>query len=318
MRILFFGTSEFAVPSLEQLVTAHNTVVMCVTQPDRPQGRGRRLEASPVKRAAARLGVPLMQPERLERRLFEGLEADVGVVVAFGKLLRRDLLALPSHGLIGVHPSLLPAYRGAAPIHRALLNGETTTGVTVFQLNEALDAGAILSQQAVAIEPEEDAQTLSERLARLVAAQLARVLEAVAAGQANPVSQDESRATMAPKLTKTDGQIDWAAPAAAICRLVRATVSWPGAATTWRGRSLKVWAASVAGAAADSSGEAPGTVVRIHRDGIDVATGRGLLSMTDVQPADRRRMRAQEFLAGHPVHVGEILGGGTWKVESGK
>lgn len=307
MRVIFFGTSAFAVPSLEQLVQRGQTLVACVTQPDRPQGRGLGLEPSPVKRAAERLGVPLLQPDRLQAGTFEPLQPDAGVVVAYGKLIPPWLLALPRHGMLGVHPSLLPAYRGAAPVAWALLRGERTTGVTIFRLNERLDAGEILAQQPVEIGPAEDAEQLTERLARLGAEALAGVLADLSDGRARPVPQEDARATVAPKLTKAQGQVDWQQPAQALERLVRATVPWPGATTAWHGQPLKICKA-VACASAGSAA-APGTVVRAGPDGLDVAAGDGLLRLLEVQPAGRRRMPVQEFLAGHPLKIGEILGG---------
>jgi methionyl-tRNA formyltransferase len=309
MRIIFFGTAEFAVPSLEHLAnpTGGQTVVMCVTQPDRPQGRGLGVEPSPVKRAAARLGLPLMQPSRLQAALFETLQPEAGVVAAYGQLIPTELLALPTHGMLGVHPSLLPKYRGAAPVAWAILNGEATTGVTIFRLNERLDAGAILSEQAVPIEAGEDAEALTSRLARLGAGALLGTLQAMAAGQVRVRAQDESSASLAPKLTKAQGQIDWQSPAEFIDRLVRATIPWPGAATTWRGGALKIWSAGVGERGANAAA-VPGTVIDVTAETLAVATGRGTLVIREVQPAGKRRMRVREFLAGHPIKIGDILG----------
>ena len=304
---MFCGTAEFAVPSLEQLAAGGHTIVLCVTQPDRPRGRGLSREASPVKRAALQLGVPLSQPERLDVSVVKGLSPEIGVVAAYGQLVRREVLEAPTHGMVGVHPSLLPKYRGAAPVAAALLNGETTTGVTIFRLSERLDDGEVISQRAVPIEPGEDAEALTERLAVLGAEELLRALEAIAAGRATRVPQDDSQATLAPKLTKAQGQIRWSMPAAQIARLVRATVPWPGAATTWRGQPLKVWRAA-AGSVQGASAAPPGTVVQVTADAVKVATGDGILEILDIQPAGRRRMSVKEFLAGHPIDVGERLG----------
>ena len=307
MRVIFLGTGEFALPCLEQLVANRHHIVMCVTPPERPQGRGLSREPSPVKRAAVRLGLPLLQPQRLEARLFAGLRPEVGVVAAYGQLIRRDLLALPAHGMVGVHPSLLPKYRGAAPVAWALLNGEARSGVTIFRLNERLDAGEMISQQVIPIEPQEDAQALTERLARLGAQELVRALESMAAGRVTFTPQDDAQASFAPKLTKAQGRIDWSQSASAIERLVRALVPWPGATVDWGGEPLKVWKASV-GAAESSPHPTPGTVVRVRAEAVSVATGEGILDLKDVQPAGRRRMRIQEFLAGHPIRIGERLG----------
>ncbi|MDP3722419.1 MAG: methionyl-tRNA formyltransferase [Candidatus Omnitrophota bacterium] len=306
--MIFFGTSAFAVPSLERLVNSHHVVPLCVTQPDRRQGRGLQPAPSPVKHIAIRLGVPVAQPERLHGAPFAGLHVDAGVVVAYGCLIPHELLRDPAHGMLGVHPSLLPRYRGAAPVARALLNGETTTGVTIFRLNERMDAGDVASEQSVAIEPGEDAQTLSHRLSRLGAEELLRVLDAVAEGRATFVPQDESRATLAPKLTKTDGRINWDQPATTLERLVRAMTPWPGAATSWRGRSLKIWKASLEETTLPPATTRPGTILRIDAEALVVASGRGVLKVAEVQPAGGRRMGIQAFRAGHDVHVGEILG----------
>ena len=309
MRVIFFGTAEFAVPSLEQLANAKSgqTVVMCVTQPDRPRGRGLTVEPSPVKRAAERLGLPLMQPARLAAAVFQALAPEVGVVAAYGQLIPREVLALPTHGMLGVHPSLLPKYRGAAPVAWAILNGESTTGVTIFRLNELLDAGEILSEQTVVIEPGEDAQALTTRLAHLSAGALLRTLETMAGGRLNARPQDETRASLAPKLTKAQGEIDWQRPAEFIDRLVRATIPWPGAATRWRGGGLKIWSAGI-GEPGTNASAAPGTVLEAAADALAVATGRGTLLIRELQPAGKRRMSVREFLAGHPVTVGEKLG----------
>lgn len=309
MRVIFFGTSEFAVPSLEGLAVRH-PVVMCVTQPGRPQGRGLMRESSPVKRAAIQLGLPLSQPQRLEAGAFTALHPDVGVVIAYGKLIARELLTLPAQGMVGVHPSLLPKYRGAAPIAHALLNGETRTGVTIFQLNEALDAGPILSQHVVEIAPEEDAEALGHRLARVGAEQLVETVDALAAGRAVPRPQHDATASFAPKLTKAQGRIDWHQPAAAIARLVRATMPWPGASTEWQGKALKIWKALALDAVQHTEHGRPGTVVHVDADGIRVAAADGVVVIHELQLAGRRRMRASEFLAGHPVREGAHFGTG--------
>lgn len=303
---MFFGTAEFAVPSLERVVAKRHEVVMCVTQPDRPQGRGLTRGASPVKRSALQLGLPLAQPERPAPELFQALHPEIGVVAAYGQLIQGDVLALAANGMLGVHPSLLPKYRGAAPIAWALLNGETTTGVTIFRLNDRLDAGEILLQERAAIRPDEDARALTGRLAKLGAQALVDALEAVAGGRARFEPQDESQASVAPKLTKAQGRIDWRASAERLERLVRATIPWPGASTEWRKRPLKVWGAAVGRSPAPQA--SPGTVVRVTDSALTVATGHGTLDITDVQPAGGRRMRVSEFLAGHPIKAGERFG----------
>ena len=306
MRILFFGTSEFALPSLERLAAHQHTIAMCVTQPDRPQGRGLRLQPPPVKEAALRLGLPVSQPERPTATLLEAAKPEVGVVVAYGQLIRRDLLALPRLGMVGVHPSLLPAYRGAAPVAWAIFNGEATTGVTIFRLVERLDAGPIIRQRPVPIEPEESAEHLTERLAHLGAEELVSALDDLARDRATLTPQQEADASDAPKLTKAQGRIDWAAPAEVIVRHVRALNPWPGAATACAGGSMKI--VSAAARSTEGRAAAPGTVLQAGADGLLIAAGTGAVLVTEVQPAGRRRMTVREFLAGHSVAMGQRLG----------
>lgn len=308
MRVIFFGTGAFAVPSLEQLAARGHAIVACVTQPDRPQGRGLTPQPSPVKHAAMRLRLAVAQPERLQRAPFERLAPALGVAADYGQLIRRDVLALPPHGVLGVHPSLLPKYRGAAPVQWALLNGETTTGVTVYRLDERMDAGEILCQRAVAIEPSEDAAALTQRLARVGAEELLRAIELIASGRATFTPQEESCASLAPKLTKAQGRIDWRASAEAIGRLVRAMAPWPGAVTTWQGRMLKLWAVSVTGAGEADGDVEPGTVVHVSDEVMRIATSCGTVAVTALQLAGGRRMPIRDFLIGHPVRVGEKFG----------
>ncbi len=308
MRVVFFGAGLFAVPSLERLARRH-TVVVCVTQPDRPQGRGLRRAPTPVKGTALGLGVRLAQPERLEIGTFEPLEPEIGVAVDYGRLIPQALLAWPPHGMLGVHPSLLPRYRGAAPVAWALLNGESSTGVTIFRLNERMDAGDILAQRRLPIQAGDDAEALTGRLAELGAEELLGALEAVASGRARFRRQDDAQASLAPKLTTAQGVIDWRKPAAAIERQVRAMVPWPGARTSWRGRELKLFRASSGREKTGAPRILPGTIAEVAPEAVIVATGEGTLELKDVQLAGRRRMSVREFLAGHPINVGEILGG---------
>ncbi len=305
MRVVVFGTSVFAVPSFEQVAARHD-VVLCVTQPDRPQGRGLSLKPSPVKRAALRLNVPLIQPERLTAGELAGLQADVGVLVSYGQLVRREVLAVPTHGVLGVHPSLLPKYRGAAPIAWAILNGETATGVTIYRLNERLDAGEMLCQREVPMAPDEDTGRLTERLAQIGAEELLHGLDVLASGHARFRPQDDSQATVAPKFAKAQGRINWTQPAEQIARMIRAMTPWPGATAAWQGQPLRLWAA--AADETNASGAVPGQVVRVAPDAVVVGTGGGTLTVTEVQLAGKRRMRVSEFLIGHPMKPGDVLG----------
>ena len=306
MRIVFVGTSAFAVPSLQALVHGGRTVVSCVTQPDRPQGRGLVSQPSPVKVAAQALGIPLREPTDLHHAADElrTLNPEVGVVIAYGRLVPAELLRLPTHGMLGLHPSLLPRYRGASPIVWALLNGDLKTGVTVFRLNERMDAGDILLQRVTPIDSRDTAEDLSERLAR-AGAQL--VLDAVGAlerGTASFQPQDERAATTTTKLTKAHGLVEWTTPAAVIDRMVRALNPWPGVTARLGGQDVRLWVAEIEESAATTSAPA-GTVVRVEPDAFVVATGRGQLVVREVQPAGRRRMSVREFLAGHAVNAGE-------------
>lgn len=312
--MLFFGTDEFAIPSLERLVESRQQILACVTQPDRPQGRGLKHHPSPVKVAAQRLRVPVEELESLRDALphFQQLRADAGVVVSYGKLIPPELLTLPAHGMLGVHPSLLPKYRGASPIAWPLLQGDATTGVTIFRLNERLDAGDIAHQREVPLAPDEDAVTLSGRLSQLGADLLAKTVEELEQGRAVFRAQDERLASYAPKLTKAQGRIDWRQSACAIDRLVRALAPWPGAYTRWQGTVVKVWKASALETPTPPTGErrAGGTILSADARGIMVAAGEGTVIIHELQLAGKRRMTAQELLAGHPVRAGELLGSG--------
>jgi methionyl-tRNA formyltransferase len=259
---------------------------------------------------ARELGLTVLQPERLRdvREELMRLGPEIGVVVAYGKLIPRWLLDLPPHGFINVHPSLLPRYRGAAPIARAILHGETETGVTIIRLTEALDAGPILAQEAVPIEPTDTTATLEARLSELAACLLLRTLEGITSGTIEPRPQDEEQATYFRKLTKEDGRIRWTDPAVRIERHVRAMVPWPGAFTTRQGQLLKVWRARVWEEAVPEGTVESGTVVRITPRGFVVATGRGALEILEVQPAGGRRMPADAYVRGHGLRPGEVLG----------
>ncbi len=306
MRVIFFGTSAFAVPSLERLVAGGHAVVLCVTQPDKPKGRGLNVEASPVKQAALKLNVPLAQPERLKRESLGPVQADIGVVAAYGQLIRRDVLDLPAQGILGVHPSLLPRHRGAAPVAWALLNGDPLTGVTIFRLNERLDAGPMLRVQAYPVHETDTTETLTERLALFGADQLILTLSDIAEGVAKDAPQDDSAATLAPKLTKEQSRIQWKKDAPTIARQVRALWPWPGATTELGDTRLKI--ASAEALPVNAAG-APGTVLQAAAAGLDVAAGSGVVRIRELQPAGKRCMSAAAFLAGHPVAPGTCLGG---------
>jgi len=298
LRILFAGTPAFAVPSLETLIDSAHEVAGVVSQPDRPAGRGRRLQAPPVKQVAVDAGLPVRQPQRLAVADLDALSgdapADLLVVVAFGQILPAEVLDSPRHGAVNVHASLLPRWRGAAPIARALLAGDEETGVTIMRMTPGLDAGPILLQRRCPIGAGDTAASLHDRLAGLGAAALRSVVDDLPAHLAQARPQDESRVTHANKLGRDEGLIDWSLPATGIERRVRALQPWPVAWTRLDGESLRIWSAEVLAADAPA-GCAPGTVLASGRDGIDVATGRGVLRLLSLQPASRRRVTAGDF-----------------------
>ncbi len=308
MRILFFGTSAFAVPSLERLVATGFRPLVCMTTSDRPQGRGLKPLPSPIKRVALQHGLLVEEPDDLRAVAAASQAAlpDVGVVIAYGRLLPADVLGCARYGMLGVHPSLLPAYRGANPIAWPLLEGARATGVTIFRLNERMDAGDIALQESVAIAPRDTADTLSARLAQRGADLLVKALRLLEQGTLAFHPQEERGATCSEKFTKAHGRIDWHAEAVAIDRLVRAVTPWPGAYTTWQQAVLKIWDAEPAHET-DASGR-PGEVVQASAAGMVVATGKGCLVIRELQLAGKRRMTAAEFLAGHRLHKGDLFG----------
>ena len=308
------GTAELACASLQALAAAPEfQLAAVVTQPDRPKGRDLKLQPSPVKQAALRAGLAVLQPERARDPAFleelRRLEPDLMVVAAYGQLLPAAILTLPPAGAINVHASLLPKYRGAAPIQWAILNGESETGVTLMKMDEKLDTGDILTQRATAITPDDTAATLHDRLARIGAELLIETLGNIVNHTITARPQIEAQATYARKLTREDGRLDWSQSARCLWNRVRAFTPWPGAFTTLPGgvktRTLKIWRASVDEAAAD----APGAVAQADKAGIVASCGGGgALRIHELQLEGGRRLTAAEFLAGHPLHPGDRLG----------
>jgi methionyl-tRNA formyltransferase len=316
-RIVFFGTPDFAVPTLDALAAAGSTPLLVVSQPPRPRGRGRRTEQPPVARWAEARGVPLEQPERVRdpellSRL-RALEPDLAVVVAFGQIFRTELLRLPRLGCVNLHGSLLPRHRGAAPVQAALLAGDSTTGVSTMLMDEGLDTGPVLLQREVAIAPGENAGELQARLARVGAELVVETVERLAAGTIVPRPQQHERATLAPRLRKEDGRIDWHAPTARVAALVRAMTPWPGAFTELRGEPLRVLAAQPLHGADVPAGEAaPGTVLGRLGEGFAVRCGDGgALLVLRVQRPGRRAVTAVDFWNGERVEAGERCDGGA-------
>ncbi len=307
MRVVFFGTPEFAVPSLEALLGEGFDVVAVVTQPDKPQGRSRSTAVPPpVKTAAEAEDVPVMQPARPSDPAFverlRALAPDVGVVVAYGHILKPDLLALPRHGMINLHPSLLPELRGAAPVEWAILNGLKQTGVTIMQMDEGLDSGPILLQISHDIDFDVTGGELSEHLSEMGAQALVEALALFGTSGLEPQPQEQARATYAPKLTRETARIRWADPAEQIARLIRALDPRPGAWTELDGREVKLFGARVV----EGQG-APGEV-RTTDDGLRITTGRGAVAVDEVQPAGKARMAAAEWVRGRGAQAGQRFG----------
>jgi len=308
MRIVFMGTPEFAVPSLEALLKSDDRVVGIVTQPDRPRGRGQRLSPSPVKVIAQRDEIPLLQPTKMKDPSFmaelSGWKPDVIAVAAFGRILPPAILSLPSRGCINVHGSLLPKYRGAGPIQWALINGESETGITTMLMDEGMDTGAILLQASMAIEPDDTAGSLSPRLADLGGRLLVETLAQSKAGTLTPRPQDHGQATLAPLLKKEDGAVNWTMSATSISNRIRGLTPWPGAYTFLKADRWTIFRSVVLD---EATTLAPGQIIALTKDAIHVATGKGVLAIRELQPANGRRMPAAQYLAGHPLQTGMHL-----------
>ena len=308
MRVIFMGTPDFSVGTLEALIEAGHDVCLAVTQPDRPKGRGKELQFPPVKEAAVAHQIPVYQPERIRRpECVEELrkyQADVIVVVAFGQILPKDILELTPYGCINVHASLLPDYRGAAPIQWAILNGEKETGVTTMQMDEGLDTGDMILRQEVPILPDETGESLHDKLAAAGAALCVETLQALEEGTAIFEPQGEPKTAYARMLTKDMGKIDWNRPAEELERLVRGLNSWPSAYTTWDGKTMKIWTAEVS---EEDTEQAPGTVTKVEKESFSVQTGKGQLKVLELQIPGKKRMGTGEFLRGYHLQEGIVL-----------
>lgn len=309
LRIVFFGTPEFAVPTLTALLDSRHHIVAVVSQPDRPKGRGHRLAATPTKALAEARGVAVFQPTKLRDQAFleqlASLDADLGVVAAYGRILPERLLEIPRLGLINVHASLLPRYRGAAPIHRAVIAGDTDTGVTIMRVMLALDAGAMFAKAHQPIGPDDTSVQVERALATLGAGLLLDVVEQIAGGRATEVPQDDEQATYAAKIAKAEGAIDWTLPARRIHDLVRGLQPWPLVSATIDGHRYLIHRTEVTD---EPTSAEPATIVSAGGDAIAVAAGdRRLIHVVEIQPEGRRAMRAREFLAGHTLAAGTRL-----------
>jgi methionyl-tRNA formyltransferase len=311
MKIIFAGTPEFARVALAGLLDAGHELCAVYTQPDRPAGRGRKLTASPVKQFALAHRLPVRQPASLkpaaEQRILQDYKADVMVVAAYGLILPAAVLGIPRYGCLNIHASLLPRWRGAAPIQRALLAGDAETGITIIQMDAGLDTGPMLLRLPCPIRREDNAQTLHDELAGLGARAIRLALDQVAAGRVHPEPQDETLACYARKLDKREAVIDWLRPAVEVERQVRAFNPWPVAQTRWDDKTLRIWRAT---ALPGITAAVPGQVTAVDRDGIEVATGEGLLRLQTIQIPGGRPLAAADFLNAHPLAVGTVLGEG--------
>ena len=302
MRIVFMGTPDFAVPSLKALVEAGHEICGVFTQPDKPKNRGMKLQMPPVKEYAWSVGLPVFQPAKMRDgealEILKGLEPELIVVAAYGKILPVEILELPRLGCINVHSSLLPKYRGAAPINWAILNGEDETGVTIMCMAEGMDTGDILAQRATPISIEENAAQLFDRLARMGAELLVETVARVGAGTVTPIPQDEGKASHAP--------MDWEKTARQLHDQVRGLYPWPAATAVVDGVRCKILRTAPM---EDSGGQAPGTVLQADKKGLRVACGDGALEILELQPDGKKAMAASAFLMGHPIETGTVLTG---------
>ena len=309
MKVIFMGTPDFSVGTLEALVAAGHTVVLAVTQPDKPKGRGKEMQFTPVKECAMKYHIPVYQPRRVrEPECVEELRkynADIMVVVAFGQILPKEILEMTPYGCVNVHASLLPKYRGAAPIQWSIIDGEEVTGVTTMQMNEGLDTGDMLLKVEIPIEEKETGGSLHDKLAEAGAKLCVETLEGLQKSEITPIPQGESPTAYAKMLDKELGNIDWSKRATEVERLVRGLSPWPSAYTNWNDKVMKIWNAECVAFESDAK---PGTIVKVNKDSFWVQTGGGVLEVRELQIPGKKRMDAGAFLRGYPVTEGEVLG----------
>lgn len=308
-NLIFMGTPDFAVPCLQALIENGENIAAVVCQPDRRKGRGRKLQAPPVKALALKHDIPVLQPTKIKSEEFldsiREIAPDLIVVAAYGRILPPILLDIPPLGVINVHGSLLPKYRGAAPIQRAIINGEQETGITIMEMAEGMDTGDILLTGSLPISEDDTSVTLAEKMAELGGSLLIQTLESLRKENITPQKQDDSQATMAPPLCKTEGRIDWNQPASQISQLIRGLDPWPKAHTTLGDKWLRLFRPRVIN---EEAAEEPGTVVRIDGEGLLTATGSGYLLAREVQLEGGKRMTPRAFIQGNPLKPGTKLG----------
>lgn len=307
MKIVYMGTPDFAVGPLKALIEAGHEICAVVTQPDRQKGRGKEVSPSPVKECAVKYGIPVLTPVKIKAaEAVEELKkypADIFVVAAFGQILSEEILNMPKYGCVNIHASLLPKYRGAAPIQWSIIDGEKETGVTIMQMDKGLDTGDILFQEKVPIAEEETGESLFDKLAETGAKLIVEALAKIERGEAVPVKQEDNNSCYAKMLTKSVGKIDWNKSAAEIERLIRGLNSWPSAYTEYKGKQLKIWKAEVL---PHIEGE-PGKIAKVTKDAVIVCTKDGALSLQEIQLEGKKRMSTKEFLLGRTFEEGEIL-----------
>ncbi|MDD3368079.1 MAG: methionyl-tRNA formyltransferase [Lachnospiraceae bacterium] len=318
MKIVFMGTPDFSVGVLEHIIAAGHTVTAVVTQPDKPKGRSKELQMSPVKECALKHNLTVFQPERIKRpeavAELRKFEADIFVVVAFGQIISKEILEMPRLGCVNIHASLLPKYRGAAPIQYAVINGDQTTGVTIMQMDEGVDTGDILLQREIPITGTDTGESMFDKLAVLGAELIVEALPLIEQGKLTPVKQDENLATHVGMIPKEMGKINWNDSADRIEHLVRGLNSWPSAFTRWNGKQLKIWKSEIAAdtdntetADADNAVE-PGTIINVEKDSFSVQTGLGSLKLLEVQLEGKKRVSVKDFLLGYKLENGMKLG----------
>lgn len=309
MRVIYMGTPDFAVGALESIIKAGHEVVLAVTQPDKPKGRGKELQMTPVKQCALSHGIPVFQPLKIKEaaavEYLKNFDADIYVVAAFGQILSKEILNQPKYGCVNIHASLLPMYRGAAPIQAVILNKEKETGVTIMQMDEGLDTGDMLMKEAVPIASDETGESLHDKLSALGADMIVRALTAIEEGNITPVPQGDGKTCYASMLKKEMGCIDWEKSADDIEHLIRGLYPWPGTYTYYNGKIMKICAAGLSAVAVEGL---PGEICKVTKESLIINTGEGTLEIKEVQPEGKKRMRVHDFLLGNKIEKGMRFG----------